>query len=76
MTSLKDRWRSPAGCQRSGPLLLAAGVSSGGVTMTDRQLPSCVARLAGLMTSSVSVQGSHLAGSHGLAIGGSGGEPR
>ena len=45
MTSLKDRWRSPAGCQRSGPLLLAAGVSSGGVTMTDRQLPSCVARM-------------------------------
>ncbi len=37
---------------------------------------TCVARLAGLVTSSVSVQGSYLAGSHDLAMGGSDGEPR
>jgi hypothetical protein len=37
---------------------------------------TCVARLAGLVTSSVPVQGSYLAGSHDLAMGGSGGEPR
>ena len=35
-----------------------------------------VARLAGLMTSSVSVPGSYLAGSHDLAMGDGGGEPR
>ena len=53
-TSLEDRWRSPARRQRSGPVLLAAGVRSRGVTVTDRRLPSYVARLAGLATSSVS----------------------
>ena len=45
MTSLEDRWRSPARRQGSGPVLLAAGVRGGGVTVTDRRLPSCVARM-------------------------------
>ena len=45
IASLEDRWRSHARRQRSGPVLLAAGVRSGGVTVTDRWLPSCVARM-------------------------------
>jgi hypothetical protein len=45
MTSLEGRWRGSARRQRSGPILLAAGVRGGGVTVTDRRLPSCVARM-------------------------------
>jgi hypothetical protein len=45
MASLEDRWCSPARRQRSGPVLLVAGVRSGGVTVTGRQVPSCVARM-------------------------------
>ena len=43
--SLEDRWRSPARRQRSGPVLFAARVRSARVTVTDRRLPSCVARM-------------------------------
>jgi hypothetical protein len=42
---LEDRWRSPARRQRSGPVLFAARVRSARVTVTDRRLPSCVARM-------------------------------
>jgi hypothetical protein len=45
MTSLEGRWRSLARRQGSGPVLLATGVRGGGVTVTDRRLPSCVARM-------------------------------
>ena len=45
MTSLEDRWRSSVRRQISGPFLLAAGVRGGGVTVTDRRLPSCMARM-------------------------------
>jgi hypothetical protein len=60
IASLEDRWRSPARRQRSGLVLLVAGVRSGGVTVTDRWLPSCVARMWHgwlAQTSSVSVPG-------------------
>jgi hypothetical protein len=46
------------------------------VTVAGRCRVARMARLAGLVTSSASVQGSYLAGSHDLAMGGSGGEPR